>query len=76
MQHQAATGLQAFAAGRREEGITALRAAADREARTDKHVVTPGPLAPARELLAWGIAHWDAMRLPKARARPLSYEAG
>lgn len=32
--------------------------------------------APARELLAWGIAHWDAMRLPKARARPLSYEAG
>ena len=52
IQRDVAAGLQAFAAGRREEGLAALRAAAEREGRTDKHVVTPGPLAPARELYA------------------------
>ena len=30
-----------------------LRKAADREDATEKHVVTPGPLVPARELLAY-----------------------
>lgn len=52
IQRDAAAGLQMFMAGRREEGLIALRAAADREGRTDKHVITPGPLAPARELYA------------------------
>ncbi|WP_137123848.1 hypothetical protein [Roseomonas sp. HF4] len=52
IQRDAATGWQAFAAGRREEGLALLRATAEREARTDKHVITPGPLAPARELYA------------------------
>lgn len=28
--------------------------------------------APARELLTWGIAHWDLARLPKARAIAIS----
>ena len=40
-----------FASGRREEGITLLRAAADAEDATDKSAISPGPLAPARELL-------------------------
>ena len=33
----------------------------------------PGELvrAPAAELLAWGIAHWDVARVPKARAIPV-----
>lgn len=41
-----------FAAGRREAGIAAMRAAAAREDATEKAAVTPGPIAPARELLA------------------------
>jgi hypothetical protein len=52
IQRLAAEGWVAFAAGRREEGLATLRDAAEREARTEKHPVTPGPLAPAREQLA------------------------
>ncbi|HEY7519434.1 MAG TPA: hypothetical protein VIE36_14185 [Methylomirabilota bacterium] len=33
------------------EAVAAMRAAADHEDRTEKHVVTPGPILPARELL-------------------------
>ena len=52
IQRETAEGLLLFAGGRQEEGLLALRAAADHQGRTEKHVVTPGPLAPARELLA------------------------
>jgi tetratricopeptide (TPR) repeat protein len=52
IQHQAAEAWVAFAKGDREEALAGLRNAADREARTEKHVITPGPLAPAREQLA------------------------
>lgn len=52
IQREAALGWQEFAAGQRDQGLATLRGAAEREARTDKHVVTPGPLAPARELYA------------------------
>jgi tetratricopeptide (TPR) repeat protein len=41
----------AFAEGRRADAITTMAAAADREDKTEKAAVTPGPLAPARELL-------------------------
>lgn len=51
LQRRVALAWQAFAAGRRDEGIAQLRAAADAEDATDKAAVTPGPLAPARELL-------------------------
>jgi hypothetical protein len=40
------------AEGKPAECIDGLRAAATREDATEKHVVTPGPLVPARELLA------------------------
>jgi tetratricopeptide (TPR) repeat protein len=40
-----------LAEGRKDEALRTMRAAADREDATDKHPVTPGPLAPARELL-------------------------
>jgi hypothetical protein len=40
-----------WAEGRRTEAVTRLGAAADREDATEKNVVTPGPLAPAREQL-------------------------
>ncbi len=41
----------AFSQGRQDEGLAAMQAAADIEDATDKSAVTPGPLAPARELL-------------------------
>jgi tetratricopeptide (TPR) repeat protein len=47
----AAEGWVAFARGEQEAGLALLRQAAEREARTDKHPVTPGPLMPAREQL-------------------------
>ncbi len=51
IQRTAAEGWAAYVRGRREEGLAALREAAEREGRTQKHIVTPGPLAPAREQL-------------------------
>lgn len=40
-----------FAAGNRDAALAAMRAAADREDRQEKHIVTPGRILPARELL-------------------------
>jgi hypothetical protein len=40
-----------FAEGRRDEALERMREAARREDATEKSAVTPGPLAPARELL-------------------------
>ena len=37
--------------GKNDEALAAMRAAADREDSTEKHVVVPGPMIPARELL-------------------------
>ncbi len=51
VQRRVAEAWVAFAEGRRDEGIAALRAAADAEDATDKSAVSPGPLAPAREML-------------------------
>ena len=53
IQRRIALAWIAFAEGRKDEGIAALRAAADAEDATDKSAVTPGPLAPARELLGY-----------------------
>lgn len=36
--------------GKIDEALKAMRAAADAEDKTNKHAITPGPLAPAREL--------------------------
>jgi hypothetical protein len=51
IQRRVALAWATFAAGRRGEGIALLRAAADAEDATDKSAISPGPLAPARELL-------------------------
>lgn len=51
-QWEAATGLIAFAEGKKEEGLRLLRIAADHEDAVDKHPVTPGALLPVREMLA------------------------
>jgi Tfp pilus assembly protein PilF len=42
----------ARAEGKKEEALALLRSATEREDATEKHPVTPGPIAPARELLA------------------------
>jgi hypothetical protein len=41
----------AYAEGRKDEAIAAMREAADMEAATEKAPISPGPLKPARELL-------------------------
>ena len=52
IQRAVVDGLGLCAEGRRAECIDALKAAAVREDAIEKHVVTPGPVVPARELLA------------------------
>jgi hypothetical protein len=51
IQREVALAWVARAEGRNQEALALLRAAAEREDATDKHPVTPGPIAPARELL-------------------------
>ena len=53
IQRRIALAWQTFAQGQKEEGIAQLSAAADAEDATDKSAVSPGPLAPARELLGY-----------------------
>jgi hypothetical protein len=52
IQHIAATAWIAYAEGRRDEALAMMQRAAEIEAGTEKHVITPGPLTPAREQLA------------------------
>ncbi len=62
IQWQAALAWTQLAEGEPEMGLATMREAAEAEDRTEKNVVTPGPLAPAREL-------YGEMLL--ARGRPL-----
>jgi tetratricopeptide (TPR) repeat protein len=50
IQRQVAAAWVLYAEGKHDEALKAMSAAADAEDKTNKHVVTPGPLAPAREL--------------------------
>ena len=62
IQAQIASAWVLFAERRYDEALDALSAAADAEDKTEKATVTPGPLAPAREL-------YGAMLLERGRAR-------
>jgi len=53
LQAEVVQGLALLAEGSRAPALAALQKAADREDATEKHVVTPGPLVPAREVLAY-----------------------
>jgi hypothetical protein len=64
IQAEVVRGLMAFWSGRRDDGLAILAKAADREDATQKHVVTPGPILPAREVLAQTLL--DADRAPEA----------
>jgi hypothetical protein len=65
IQRRVALAWQAFAQGQRSEGLAQLKAAADAEDATDKSAVSPGPLAPARELYGFMLLeagqHKDAL---------------
>jgi tetratricopeptide (TPR) repeat protein len=51
IQRQIASAWVLNAEGKSDEALAAMRAVADAEDKTEKSPVTPGPLAPARELL-------------------------
>jgi hypothetical protein len=51
IQRRAAAAWLAFAAGRTDEALREMRGAAEQEEATEKNAITPGPLAPSRELL-------------------------
>ena len=51
IQRRGAAAWLAFAEGRKQEAVDEMRKAAEAEDRTEKSAITPGPLAPARELL-------------------------
>ena len=51
IQRLAVAGWIALAKGRTDDALKFMRAAADNEDRNEKHIVTPGRIVPARELL-------------------------
>ncbi|MCD6044752.1 MAG: hypothetical protein K0R40_4355 [Burkholderiales bacterium] len=51
VQRLAVAGWMALAQGRKDDALKFMRAAADLEDRNEKHIVTPGRMVPARELL-------------------------
>jgi len=51
VQRKAAAGWIQLAEGNKDEALKLMRAAADLEDRNEKHIVTPGRVVPARELL-------------------------
>ena len=76
IQWQVATAWQLNAQGKQAEALEAMRLAADAEDKTEKSIVTPGPLAPARELYGtmllergWQRRHWPPSKAPCARSR-------
>jgi hypothetical protein len=70
IQQQVANAWMLYAEGNHDEALKAMAAAADAEDKTEKHPVTPGPLAPAREL-------YGAMLLDRGMAKEAlaAYEA-
>ena len=62
IQRQVAAAWVLHAEGKYDEALKAMSAAADAEDKTEKHAVTPGPLAPAREL-------YGEMLLDRGRAK-------
>ncbi len=66
IQRQVAAAWELHAKGKYDEALAAMSAAADAEDKTEKHVITPGPLAPAREL--YGFMLLDRGRTKEAFA--------
>jgi tetratricopeptide (TPR) repeat protein len=66
IQRQVAAAWALYAEGKYDDALKAMSTAADAEDKTEKHAVTPGPLAPAREL--YGFMLLDRGKLPEALA--------
>ncbi len=64
IQRRGAEAWVMFAEGKKAEAIAAMSAVADAEDKTDKAAVTPGPLAPAREM--YGFMLLEAGRAKEA----------
>lgn len=61
IQSRIATAWVQYASGNQDQALKMMSDAADAEDKTDKHPVTPGPLAPARDLYgAMLLQHGDA----------------
>ena len=59
----------ALAEGKKDEALTLMREAADREDKTEKNAVTPGPIAPAREQLGYMLLELSSRRMRSRRSR-------
>jgi Tfp pilus assembly protein PilF len=59
VQAELVQGMVLCAEGKRDSCLETLRTAADREDASEKHVVTPGRLVPAREVLAYATLEAD-----------------
>ena len=59
IQRQAAEAWITFAEGEVDEALAVMRQAADREDDTEKSAISPGPVAPARELLGMMLLEAD-----------------
>jgi hypothetical protein len=70
IQRRVASAWVLFAEGKKDEGLKALAEAADAEDKTDKSAVTPGPLAPARELYGFML-----MEAGRAKEALMAFEA-
>jgi hypothetical protein len=70
IQRLAAAGWIALGEGKPEEALRFMRAAADLEDRNEKHIVTPGRIVPARELLGEML-----LELKQPRAALTEFEA-
>ena len=66
IQRRVVEAWKVYAEGDKAKGVELLSAVADAEDLTDKSAVTPGPIAPARELL--GFMLLDAGRAKEAQA--------
>jgi hypothetical protein len=69
IQKLGATAWVALAEGRTDEALAAMRSAADREDRTEKSAISPGPLAPAHEQLGEML-----LRLKQPKAALVEFE--
>ena len=63
IQRIGASAWLAFAQHRKDDALAAMRNAADREDATEKNAITPGPIAPARELLGVMLLQFHEPRL-------------
>ena len=63
IQRMGASAWLAYAQHRKDDALSIMRSAADREDATEKNAITPGPIAPARELLGVMLLQFHEPRL-------------